>query len=134
MPRRRSSNNVLTFRGTAKKDPKRYADRKNAPVPTDPLGDPPAYFNDGEREAWATIARTAPDRVLFRRDEIIVAMAARLWASIIARPQHKVRAAEVARMESMLSRLGMTPSDASRVAATQPPEANEFDDIPPRRR
>lgn len=129
MPRRRTASNVLTLRGAGKKDPQRMRARDREPVPTRPLGKAPAAFTDAEHAAWAYLAARAPDRVLFFRDEVVLALAARLWASIASRPMHLVRPAEMARMESLLSRMGMTPSDASRVAAFQPAEENEFDGL-----
>jgi hypothetical protein len=128
MPRRRLSESLLTLHGARRKDPQRYRER-SIPVPTSALGEAPATFTAAERAAWAMLAACAPDRVLFKRDEPVLALAARLWASIASRPMAQVRSAEVARMESLLARLGMTPSDANRVSVGATPEPNEFDEF-----
>lgn len=126
MPRHRQPDNLLAFKGTKKRNPARHAEC-TVPASSDNLGEAPAHFTPEERAAWAWLASCAPERTLGKRDEPTLALAARLWASITARPMDRVRSAETARMESLLARLGLSPADASRVSVPPPPaEENPF--------
>lgn len=129
MARLRTASNVLELRGAFRKNPKRGRARANEPKPTQPLGPPPAALDDVQRQAWHDIAATCPAHVLFRRDRLMVETASRLLAHIRTTPMADIPAAMVARLESHLARLGMTPSDASRVSVMEPRPANVFDDV-----
>lgn len=129
MPRRRTATNVLNLLGSFKKNPARALARSQEPMPSKTPIAAPRFLTEQEREAWEFIVARAPSDVLHFRDEVLLTLAARLFASILSRPQEQVESAELARMESMLSRLGMSPSDASRVCVPHGDQPNEFDEF-----
>lgn len=126
MPRHRQPDNLLAFKGSKKRNPARYAPRAE-PAASDALGEAPENFTPEERAAWALLAASAPEGTLFKRDEMALALAARLWASIAARPMAQVKPAETKNMHTLLKDLGLTPADASRIPSPPPPaEENPF--------
>ncbi|WP_374349179.1 hypothetical protein [Chitinimonas sp.] len=114
MARPRTPTNVLDARGAFKKDPQRGRARAGEPEPNGPIGEPPERLNDSQRDAWAEIVGTAHDGVLCRADRLSVEMAACLlaefWADPVAFPSGRL-----ARLEGLLGKFGMTPSDRSKV-------------------
>lgn len=122
MARPRTPTNVLELRGAFDKDPQR---RREDPRVDAGLGDPPAYFDDGECAIWAEIAESAPEGVLSKSDRLCVEMLVPLIVRL--RNREPMKAAERAFMLSTLTRMGCTPADRSRVAA--PAEREEQGDL-----
>jgi hypothetical protein len=126
MARPRTPTNVLAMRGSFKHDPQRK--REDAAVNGD-IGTPPPYFNARESVAWQEIVDNAPIGVLSSADRQIVEVLSRLIAecreSFIDFPVQKL-----ARIESMLGKLGMTPADRSKVSGKkQDNNRNAFADL-----
>lgn len=134
MPARRKSADILTLSGAIKHNGKRYLGRRLEPKDADALGEPPMHLTKDERACWRYIADCAPDNVLHKRDRVMVEQASCLLAYVRARGMANVKTAYVTRLELCLGRLGLSPSDAPRVQTVRIPEANEFDDVGPRRR
>ena len=111
MSRPRTPSNVLDLRGAFDKNPQR---RREDPKVEAGLGDAPDYFTDDERKVWAEIEQSAPEGVLSRADRIAVEMLTDLIVRFRAR--QPLKAAERNHMLNLLSRLGMTAADRSRVA------------------
>jgi len=76
-------------------------------------------------EAWRYIVATAPPGVLKHRDRLLVEEAAALLM-LLRKNGSGAQMNAFIRFESVLSKMGLTPSDASRVFATTT-EINEFD-------
>ena len=52
MARPRKSLALLELSGSLTHNKKRHRDRLNEPQSNGPIGDPPAYFNEGHRSIW----------------------------------------------------------------------------------
>ncbi|MET3229982.1 UNVERIFIED_ORG: hypothetical protein ABIC54_002167 [Burkholderia sp. 1263] len=89
----------------------------------------PAYFNTQERAAWDEISESAPVGALRNSDRFIVELAARLLAEQRAN-WLDFPAARLARLESMLARMGFSPTDRARVGVGKgKPKANPFTEL-----
>lgn len=107
--------------GSFEKHPERRAKRKNEPKPQGLLGDPPASFNPElsvGRELvaiWHEVVAQAPPGVLTVSDRMHVEILCRLLYKI----RHNLaKSGDFARAESLLGRMGMNPSDRSKVNLT----------------
>lgn len=119
MPAHRKPTAKLKRTGALRKNPKRYADRKKEPRPNGPIGPPPLCLNDAQVACWSEIIENSPAGVLTKADRHIVELGARTLATI--RGRGKITAFQLQQMRSILSSLGMTPADRSRVGAPDAP-------------
>jgi hypothetical protein len=102
----------LALSGTLKDHPARYADRKNEPTPTGPLGYAPDYFDDARRKVWNELktqifpgSTGSSDRVAFEMlCELVVSMRAGTATDL-----------ESNRLLKLLGCFGMTPVDRSKI-------------------
>lgn len=99
---------VLEMRGAFERNPGRRKAREGEPDVTEPLGDPPATFDEAHRARWEECRMmwwwvTAADRVQI---EIIV----RLWVKLSG---GELKAA--APLNAALAKVGANPSDRSRI-------------------
>lgn len=113
--RPRTPTNVLHLRGAFKKHPERRAERENEPQPKAGIGVAPAWFQADEKRAWKYIVGIAPEGVLGDSDRAYLEIAARLLAYTRRVSVEEMEQAKVNRLETMLSKLGLNPSDRSRV-------------------
>lgn len=91
-----------------------------------PLGAPPKTFSDQEKAAWREIAKNATPGTLGNSDRIAVEIAVKMLVRF--RSGIYTKASEVAVLISMLSRLGMTPTDRTKLVADgQPSKAAVHD-------
>lgn len=120
-PRKPTALHVLT--GSIDHDPGRFADRAGEPQDDRPLGPPPESLRPAQRAAWMEIDRLAP--WLAQADRIAVEVAATLVARFRIDPG-TMPPALYTRLETMLGRLGLTPSDRSKVSAPARGKANRF--------
>jgi hypothetical protein len=111
--RPRTPTNLLDARGAFNKHPERRKDRKDEPVVTDPLGESPKTFTADQLQAWNDIVKMAPAGVLTKADTIAVENAARLLA---LERIGKASDAQGRRLDSLLGKFGMTPSERSKVS------------------
>lgn len=114
MARPRTPSNVLDARGAFRKNPKRGDERANEPKPDVGLGPAPRHLSKRERACWSEIVKACTRGVLFAPDRIAVEMAARLLAEYREKKQ-AFTVSKLARLQSLLASLGMTPADRSRV-------------------
>ncbi|MBQ4854423.1 hypothetical protein IMW82_07040 [Rhodanobacter sp. B2A1Ga4] len=122
MPRQRKATNVLELSGAFAKNPNR---RRVDPVPHGPIGKAPKQGLITFAKAWAMIVAQCPDGVLADRDRVWVEVASSLFVQFRADPAN-MHPAKLSRLTAMLSSLGMSPADASRVVAKPVEKANPF--------
>ena len=118
MPAPRKPTHLLEMSGSLAHDPKRYLDRANEPIPTDPLGPPPAHFNAAQKKIWSELESTAPKGVLANSDRWVVETACVLMTRVRS---DDFTSADIGHLRSCLASLGMTPADRSRVTAVNEP-------------
>lgn len=110
MPRQRTPRAKAEVSGAVAKNAARFKDRK-APKATRPLGEPYATMTAGQKAAWAEIQYEMP--WLTSSDRIMV----RLACSWVARmEQDDLGVAASSALASILSKLGATPVDVSKVS------------------
>lgn len=125
MARPRTPTNVLALRGAFDKDPKRGVARENEPQPNGDVGDPPIGQTVAVHDAWKAIVECCAPGVLCKSDRIALQIAAVLLAEFNGNAA-EMPAARIARLDSLLSRFGMTPSDRSKVSVPNVPKQNAF--------
>ena len=123
MPRPRTPLAKAKATGRILHDPKRFKTRKE-PKGIAPLGDPPKWIkNANQREAWETLAAELP--WLNRSHRTLVAIASDLRGKLMAGEDLSVNAMNLLRL--LLSQMGGTPVDASRITL---PDDDEEDEDP----
>jgi hypothetical protein len=110
-PRKPMALHVIS--GSAAHNPARFADRANEPQCADALGPPPAKMKAAVRACWLEIERLAP--WLRSADRLAVEVAASLLEQFRHAGVTRFTPQLLTRLESMLGRLGLTPSDRSKV-------------------
>lgn len=123
MGRPRTPSNILDARGAFDKNPNRR--RVDEPEPNGEIGEPPKRFSAAELLAWSEIVSTCAAGVFCKSDRLAVEVAAVLLAMFRADPAG-IPAAKLARLDSLMARFGMTPSDRSKVSAPKAPAVNPF--------
>lgn len=126
MPANRKPTAILEASGAFRKNPKRRADRENEPKPAGPLGNPPDWLNDKERECWREILEEVPPGVLTKSDGIALATAASLYATIKAR---KAKAADRTCFRHYLTALGLTAVGRSNMSVPPTENVDPFADL-----
>jgi phage terminase small subunit len=109
--------------GSAAKHPERMRQRENEPKDDRALGPPPDWLSPEQDAAWAELAHAAPWATF--ADRIALEMAAVLLAAFRAAGA-SFAPPLLTRLETLLGRLGLTPSDRSRVSQSPPTETNPF--------
>lgn len=128
MARPRKPTNVLELKGAFKKDPGRGAARANEPEAAGEIGEPPARLSEFERECWVELVSSAHAGVLCAADRLFVEYGARVLAQL--RNQTDIDPKLGIRFETVCARLGMTPSDRSKVQLLKPKEnANPYEEF-----
>lgn len=127
MSRPRTPTNILELRGSFDQNPARGAAREGEPEAIEPLGDCPARLVDDQAKAWAELVEACHLGVLCRADRHHVELAARLLAESWTNPG--ISSAKIARLEAMLGKLGMNPSDRSRVKVTGQKKAGRLEGL-----
>jgi hypothetical protein len=114
------------MRGAFKANPQRKRERENEPIVTEPIGDPPTTFTGDQLQAWNDIVNRCPKGVLTKADSIAVEGASRLLA---LERIGKASDAQGRRLDALLGKFGMTPSDRSKVsvAGKKKPESRWSD-------
>lgn len=126
MARPRTPSNILDARGAFDKNPNRR--RENEPEPLADIGEVPERLKTDEAEAWAEIVSSGHEGVFCQADRIAVEVASVLLAAFRADPIG-MPAAKLARLDSLLARFGMTPSDRSKVSAPKKAASNPFEKL-----
>lgn len=113
------------------KNPSRKRVDAKSRSPIDPAQHP-QNFDEGEIEMWNLIIANAPIGVLKNSDILIVAAAARVEAKLrYSKPTTSQLLALTAQLRQLLTALGMTPADRSRVTSDpdMAREDSELDDF-----
>ncbi len=132
MARPRKPTSLLSLNGTLDHNPGRYADRTSEPVDDRALGPPPETMRPEQRAAWLEIERLAP--WLRFGDRIAVEVTSALLVTFRISGIGMMPPTALTRLETMLGRLGLTPSDRSKVAAGSGMRGNNpFDALRARR-
>lgn len=126
MPQRRVATEVLKLRGTTlAMNKKKYAHREREPKRKGDLGAPPKHLSKIQRALWREFLRIVPVGVCCSFDRPIFEL---LILSMERIRTGKAKCADFKQCESILSRLGMTPSDRSRVQVSRAAAAEGADD------
>ncbi len=103
---------ILELSGAFKHDPARGRARANEPVPNGPLGRAPTYMSVECKKIWKEILATTVEGVLTEQDrisvELLVTLISKLRSGTLKTP-------EMAVLSGLLSKMGLTPADRSRV-------------------
>lgn len=95
--------------GAHLKNPGRFKDRK-APKRTRPLGEPYASMTEAQKAAWAEFQRDLP--WLTSSHRVLLRLAC-MWTARLDQPEFGVSATQA--LSSILSKLGATPADETKV-------------------
>lgn len=105
--------------GAAAKNPQRFRDRK-APTRTRPVGQPYAAMTDAEKTAWAELVGDMP--WLHSAHRTLLQMACRVKARLDMGEDVGVSAMTL--LSTLLSKLGATPVDETRVTHSEEDNAD----------
>lgn len=115
----------LQMSGTLADHPSRYADRKNEPHPELGLGNPPAEFDAAQRKVWRELAKCMPDGVFTVADRFLAEQACRL---IVKMRDDTMTTQQSCHLTGVLSKLGLSPTDRSKVNAPSTAKPKPKDD------
>ena len=122
MPHPRLPVEKAAITGAAMHNPQRHKGRK-APKRVRPIGEPYAAMNEAERAQWFEFVRDLP--WLNSSDRVILRVACRLT---VAMDGDDFGVSKAQALSSVLSKLGATPADRSKVSAPDDEEPDEFFD------
>jgi hypothetical protein len=111
MDAHRKPSKVLQLSGAFAKNPNRT---RTNPTPRGPIGSAPRQVPITFHKAWYLFLKACTEGVLAEHDRLAVEIAASLFVQFRATPA-EFPAVKLARMQSLLGDLGMTPAAASRV-------------------
>ena len=121
MPRPRKPTESLILAGAFKKDPQRT--RPIGPKSETALGDPPDHLSDDECAIWHEAAHHAPANVLTGADRWLLSRFVQLELRVRL---GTISASDSALHVRILSLLGWTPADRSRIHAEKPTDESAF--------
>ncbi|QYO75331.1 hypothetical protein [Devosia salina] len=110
MARPRKPTHMLRLSGQLDRRPARYADRRNEPAITDPIGSAPDNLSPAETAVWGELSGYGV--WLTAGDRLILEIAVRLF--------HQFRTGDgrnASKLITALSKLGFSPTDRSKVGA-----------------
>ncbi len=125
MSRPRKPFNELLASGAMAHDPQRFRDRQPEPISDEPLGDPPPHFDAAQRKVWRELAKNAIPGVLCSADRIAMEL---LVSLVVMSRKGTAKAGDRNTMVGLMSRLGMTPSDRTKLVA-KPQKQSENDEF-----
>jgi hypothetical protein len=106
MPRPRKPTAMLELLGAFKHNPSRLRDRKNEPIVTTPLSDPPKYLTTGATAAWSEMQLRG--RWLTSADRFLVEIAAVLMARYRI---DELKSGDVSLLIGLLGKIGFSPKE-----------------------
>jgi hypothetical protein len=124
MSRPRKPTATLEETGAFIKNPERKRQRSGEPIPTAPLGDPPAHLGLEERAIWLELSALMPPNVAKNSDRFAVEIIVCLMANF---RKHRATVGEIAQLSSLLGRMGLTASDRSRIKTTNDPRQDPLE-------
>jgi phage terminase small subunit len=113
MPTPRKSTEVLEQSGAFKHDPQRRDARANEPKPVGELGTAPVYMTKEQKKLWKELANQVTPGWLTIAERWAVELAVTLMSKM---RDGTIKTAEYTALASLMSKLGLTPSDRSRVS------------------
>jgi phage terminase small subunit len=120
MPTPRKSLSQLAASGTLGKNLGRYQSRLAAqPNFIRPVGKAPPHLPAVERAVWAELVRGAPPGLLQRSDRLILEVLSRL---VVRMRTSDPKTSELNCLINVLSRMGLTPLDRTKLNLESPPE------------
>lgn len=105
------------LKGSDKKNPARYRDRKRAATAAPGIGGIPEYLTGGAAVVWAEVVPVMVEGVLTVADRIAWSALCELEAERRDDPR-QFSGAKYSTLVSLLARFGMTPSDRAKVTIT----------------
>jgi phage terminase small subunit len=119
MPRNKIPTAILDARGAFITHPE--SKRPHEPKSDRPLGKPPKWMSDEEKEVWQELSDQALPGVIKESDRNLFALLVRLTAKM--QSNEALRVGEMAVLISLGSRFAMTPADRCKVTVEQPKES-----------
>ena len=113
MGRQKIPTNILEMRGSYSNHPERKKDRENEFKP-ESLGEAPDHLNADHKQIWHEIVSSVPPATIGRSDRIALETLSKL-VFIMRFDFENMTGGELGRLETMLARFGLTPSDRSKV-------------------
>jgi hypothetical protein len=123
MPRARTPNAKAAVSGVALHDPQRFKNRKG-PKRTFPLGEPYARMSKDEKAAWSEFQANLP--WLTRAHRVLVRSACVLSAKM---DTGEIGVSALHALSSILSKLGATPVDETKVNHAEDDEEDPADEF-----
>jgi hypothetical protein len=123
MPRARTPNAKAAVSGAALHDPQRFKNRKS-PKRTAPLGQPYPTMTEAEQLAWAEFQASLP--WLTRGHRVLVRAACVLSAKM---DSGEIGVSALHALSSILSKLGATPVDETKVSHAEQDEEDPADEF-----
>lgn len=108
---------ILQLRGSFDAHPERLRDRAGEPKSSRAVGPAPRWLNSAQRACYRELVAKAHPGTLGQADQFVVEMAAVLLEQMRRDPG--IPAARLARLQSLLASMGMSPSDRSRIDAAK---------------
>lgn len=125
--RKRTPTNILQLRGSFRKNPARGRARRDEPVPRYGIGPAPAALTEAQRAAWDEIVDICAPGVLTCSDRLVMEMAAVLLTRFRTDTEFPITG--IGRLQSILSSIGLTPADRSRITVPMGKGRNPFDEF-----
>lgn len=116
---------LLAARGAYKPHPERLRERENEPRDLDELGPPSDDMSEMDCEAWKYFLGVIPEGVAFEADRPTLEVLCRLWTGFKSGTLDPNSAA-ARRLDSLLGKFGLNPSDRTRVHQMRKPKKNKF--------
>jgi len=126
--RPRTPTKILDLKGSYKTHPERKQERAAEPKPRADRVTPPKYLSKDHKACWREIIKQAPPGVYTNMDRQALEVTCvlldkfRKGYTLMAEP---MSAAELGLLTRMLSQLGMTPADRSRIAVPKQDEKTD---------
>lgn len=121
MPTPRKSLSQLAVSGTLGKNLGRYQSRIAAqPNFIRPVGKAPPHLTPGERAVWAELVRAAPPGLLQRSDRLVLEVLSKLVVRM--RTSSDPKSSELNSLVNVLTKMGLTPVDRTKLNLESPPE------------
>lgn len=122
MPRQRKPLAEHEATGQTEHNKKRYRDWKQAPQPTGEIGEPPAHFDDTDRDLWREVIGMPAPGVLTSADRLLVEITVKLLRKLrlidyADAPIVPLTGVEMGHLRACIGSMGCTPADRTRVHA-----------------
>lgn len=119
--------------GTANRN--KHRDNQSQPATIGGIGPAPDYFTEKERECWDFLVSCMWPGVMGKSDRPTMELMARLFHRFRYGQFDKeavvpaLNGAELSRLDSLLARYGMTPSDRTKIVVPKDEKKNSFLDL-----